>query len=89
MQIQITETTGIVTEITVSESALDAVRWSFNPSGNDAVAVLKALSAALISECEKLREAEGAAQVKRWAAIAITEVETAQMFAVKAATYGV
>lgn len=72
-------------EMACSEGALDAVRWNFNPSANPHVTLLKALSAALITQCEELRAGPG--QRSRWASIAITDIESAQMFAVKAATY--
>lgn len=72
-------------EIVCSETALDAVRWNFNPSGQANVHLLKAVSAGLITACEDLKGNSG--QPARWAQIAITNIETAQMFAVKSATY--
>lgn len=70
---------------TVSAATLEAVRFSFNPSAIDRVAVIKLLAAALIEECAKIR-ADGNAY--REASIAITETESAAMWAVKAATAG-
>lgn len=67
----------------VSDSALDAVGFAFNPSGDERVARLKALCAAIITEMEELKGTPAA----RHAAIAITDIETAQMRAVKAATW--
>lgn len=75
----------LVNSETVSATAKEAVRFSFNPSSIDRVAVIKLLAAALIAECENIR-AEGIAA--REASIAITEIETAAMWAVKAATRG-
>ena len=69
----------------VYPDALEAVGFSFNPSGDAAVARIKVLSAALISEMLRLKEIKPAAG--RHAAIAITDIETAQMRAVKAATW--
>ena len=65
-----------------------AVGLSFNPSGNEDVQNLKELSAAFIDACNELREKSTDNEVKRQAAIAITEAQTAQMWAVKAATWG-
>ena len=70
----------------VSESAKIAVNLDFNPSGVKQVDVLKMLAAALITECEKVRDAaDGPVQARR-ASVAITAVEDASMWAVKAAT---
>lgn len=81
---------GEEAEITISEgdlsdTAIDAVRLKFNPSGLDRVGKIKMLTAALITECEQIRE-EGTAG--REAAVAITNVQTASMWAVLAATKG-
>jgi hypothetical protein len=64
-----------------------AVGLSFNPSGDPLVAELKKLSAAFIDECNYCREQADDPEVKRMYSIAITEAQTAQMFAVKAATW--
>lgn len=71
----------------VSETALKAVGFDFNVSGSQLVHRIKALSAALITEMERLRAQSGDAGVTRHASIAITDIETAQMRAVKAATW--
>lgn len=71
-------------EIAVTESAERAVRFTFNPSGFARVNRLKALAAAFISECEGARNEvpEGAREF----AVAITNMQTASMWAVLAAT---
>ena len=71
-------------EVPVTLSAADLVRYKFNPSGLERVQRLKFLSAALISECEAIRDEKG--QGAREAAIAITDVQKASMMAVAAAT---
>jgi hypothetical protein len=67
----------------ISKTASDAVRRDFNPSGSPVVAELKDLAAKFITLCEGLKPTAG-----REASIAITEMETAAMWAVKAATKG-
>jgi|GEM_PF-1408738 len=69
--------------VDLSLSARQAVRLEFNPAGDDRIARIKMLTAALITECEVIRS-EGAAA--REASIAITGYEEAAMWAVKAAT---
>lgn len=64
-----------------------AVGLTFNPSGNDQVRRIKEKSAALIDELHELRQSSSNEEVIRQAAIAITEVQTAQMWGVKAATW--
>jgi hypothetical protein len=64
-----------------------AVGFSFNPSGDDSVAQCKALFAACIDTMNNLREFHNNPEVKRMASIAITEAQTAQMWAVKALTW--
>lgn len=71
-------------EVAVTTSAMDLVRLGFNPSKLEQVDRIKSIAAALISECEALRDAGG--KGAREAAIAITETQTASMFAVAAAT---
>lgn len=68
----------------ISNSAAELVRMGFNPSKVPAVDRIKALAAALVSECEAIRDARG--KGAREAAIAITEIQGASMFAVAAAT---
>lgn len=71
-------------ELTFGEKAVDL---SFNPSGADAVANCKKGYAAVIDEMDHLRNNTDNAEVKRMASIAITEAQTAQMWAVKALTF--
>lgn len=70
----------------VSQTALDVVRSNFNPSAQSTVDHAKVLGAALISLMEPTRDARG--EGGRCAALAITQAETAAMFAVKALTSG-
>lgn len=65
-----------------------AVGLSFNPSGDDEVALVKQAYAHIIDHLDELRNrrakgSEGA----RLASIAITEAQAAQMWAVKAITW--
>ena len=60
-----------------------AVGLTFNPSGDARVTELKELAAAFIDACAVLREGTGDAEVKRMYSVAITEAQTAQMWAVK------
>jgi len=69
----------------ISETAENAVGLDFNPSGSPRVLLLKKLAAAFITECENMAD-DGIA--RREAKVAITEMETACMWAVKAATKG-
>ena len=64
-----------------------AVGISFNPSGDPFVAELKKLAAAFIDECQAGREKATAPEVQRMFSVAITEAQTAQMWAVKGATW--
>ena len=65
-----------------------AVGLSFNPSGDDAVANCKQEFATVIDRMNELRNSLGvSAEVVRMASIAITEAQTAQMWAVKALTW--
>ena len=73
-------------QTSISNEALALVRGGFNPSKLEAVDRMKALAAALISECEAIRDAKGPGG--REAAIAITQIQGASMFAVAAATAG-
>ena len=66
-----------------------AVGLSFNPSGDDAVAQCKREFAATIDRMNELRSTTGNPEVKRMASVAITEAQTAQMWAVKALTWRV
>jgi hypothetical protein len=64
-----------------------AVGLSFNPSNDDAVAKCKQGCADLIDQMNELRNSSTSADQKRHASIAITDLETAQMRAVKALTW--
>jgi len=64
-----------------------AVGLTFNPSNDDAVALCKQEFADVIDRMNDLRNKTDNAEVKRMASIAITEAQTAQMWAVKAITW--
>lgn len=64
-----------------------AVGLSFNPSNDDLVSQIKARFAEDIDEMNALRLRTESQEVKRLASIAITEIQGAQMWAVKAATW--
>jgi regulator of extracellular matrix RemA (YlzA/DUF370 family) len=75
-------------ELTFGEKA---VGLSFNPSQNQTVAELKAAYADIIDELGDARDtASGldAPEKRRLRSIAITEAQGAQMWAVKAVTWG-
>lgn len=71
-------------ELTYGEKA---VGLTFNPSNDDAVAKCKAEYAQVIDRMNDLRNLTDNAEVKRMASVAITEAQTAQMWAVKAITW--
>lgn len=71
-------------EMTFGEKA---VGLTFNPGGDDAVAQCKAEFAAVIDRMNDLRSTTDNTEVKRMASVAITEAQTAQMWAVKAITW--
>jgi hypothetical protein len=64
-----------------------AVGLAFNPSNDDAVAKCKQAFADTIDQMNELRNSSESPEVKRMASIAITEAQTAQMWAVKAITW--
>ncbi len=65
-----------------------AVGLKFNPSGDSAVATIKTYYAQIIDDMNSLRSDPNAtAEQKRLYSIAITEAQTAQMWAVKAITW--
>lgn len=67
-----------------------AVGLSFNPGGNLAVDVCKRTYAEAIDQLDELRQAAqkvGHHEIARLASVAITETQTAQMWAVKAVTW--
>lgn len=63
-----------------------AVGSSFNPSNDDAVSVIKSQYAAIIDTMNDLRN-RSSGEKARLASVAITEAQTAQMWAVKALTW--
>lgn len=64
-----------------------AVGVSFNPGGNPVVNSIKEKFAAVIDELNDQRNKTDNGEAKRQYSIAITEAQTAQMWAVKAATW--
>lgn len=66
-----------------------AVGLAFNPGGNPAVDNVKKLYAAIIDQCNEERAKLGPndGEKKRLFSVAITEAQTAQMWAVKAITW--
>lgn len=73
-------------EIVLSDSAKDHIRHKFNPSGLPEVNNLKALSGAFITYVEHLQKEHPHAA--RELAVAITNMQTASMWAVLGATKG-
>jgi hypothetical protein len=71
-------------ELTFGERA---VGLTFNPSNSPEVDACKRGFAAVIDQMNDLRGASDNADVKRMASVAITEAQTAQMWAVKAITW--
>lgn len=65
-----------------------AVGVNFNPSQDEVVRVLKDKAADFIDICNGQRSESDDPEVKRMYSVAITEAQTAQMWAVKAATWG-
>ena len=64
-----------------------AVGLGFNPSGSDLVTRCKRTYAISIDAMHDLRNSTQDPEVKRMASLAITEAQTAQMWAVKALTW--
>ena len=64
-----------------------AVGITFNPGGHTEVEHCKTLFASIIDQMDELRSRTDNAEVRRMASIAITEAQTAQMWAVKAITW--
>lgn len=71
-------------ELTFGEKA---VGLTFNPSGNEDVLAVKQTYADIITLLNDIREKEGRTERARLLSIAITEAQTAQMWAVKAITW--
>lgn len=72
-----------MTEQTFGERA---VGLSFNPSGDSEVDETKRLYAQIIDKMDALRSS-GRSEAGRLASVAITEAQSAQMWAVKALTW--
>lgn len=73
--------------VRVSATAADAIRHKFNPSDLSDVAIIKDLTGTLITFMEGIRERDGG-KAGREAAVAITNLQTASMWCVLAATKG-
>lgn len=77
----------ILHDTNVSATAKDAIRARFNPSNLGEVDEIKLLTGTLITKLEGIRDRDGG-KAGREAAVAITNVQTASMWAVLAATKG-
>lgn len=64
-----------------------AVGLSFNPSGDFTVEVIKRQFAEIIDTLNNHRKVADSQEVQRMLSVAITEAQTAQMWAVKAVTW--
>lgn len=64
-----------------------AVGLTFNPSSDPTVQAIKQKCAELIDEINELRTNQPNAEIARMASIAITDIQSGQMWAVKAATW--
>jgi len=64
-----------------------AVGLGFNPSGDSEVHRLKSLFAEIIDLCNENRKQVNSPEQARLYSVAITEAQTAQMWAVKAVTW--
>jgi hypothetical protein len=60
---------------------------SFNPDNNPHVSAIKQSFAAIVDDLHTLRGTTDSAEIKRMLSFAITEAQTAQMWAVKAVTW--
>ncbi len=78
------EGTKQTTELTYGQKA---VGLTFNPSNDDAVGQIKQAYAEIIDKMNDLRARSESGEVKRMCSVAITEAQTAQMWAVKAITW--
>jgi hypothetical protein len=65
----------------------EMVGLTFNPSNDATVDMIKTVYAQLIDKLIQVRDDSASSEVKRLCSIAITEAQTAQMWAVKAVTY--
>lgn len=73
--------------VVISATAVDAIRHKFNPSDLGDVAKIKDLTGTLITVMEGIRDRNGG-KAGREAAVAITNLQTASMWCVLAATKG-
>lgn len=73
--------------MTIQTYGQKAVGLTFNPSGDAGVIQCKQHFATAIDQMDALRNSTSNTEVKRMASIAITEIQTAQMWAVKALTF--
>ncbi len=73
-----------MSELTFGEKACGV---SFNPSNNPHVDIIKQKFADIVDYIELIRSSSNDPEVKRMASVAITEAQTAQMWAVKAITW--
>jgi hypothetical protein len=80
----ITDLAAAPTELTFGQKA---VGLTFNPGGNPLVEQIKRNFAITIDHLDLCRTQADNAEKKRMYSIAITELQTAQMWAVKAATW--
>jgi len=64
-----------------------AVGINFNPSGDDAVGQCKQNFADSIDQLNELSNCTKNVEVQRLCSVAITEIQTAQMWAIKALTW--
>ena len=71
-------------ELTFGEKACGV---EFNPSGNELVASIKADFALIVDKLHHTLQVSVDPQVRRMLSIAITDTQTAQMWAVKAVTW--
>ena len=71
-------------EMTFGEKACGV---SFNPSNRSDVDIIKTQFAAIVDDLNERRSATENPEVKRMLSLAITEAQTAQMWAVKAVTW--
>lgn len=71
-------------ELTFGEKAVGV---TFNPGGNEDVNRIKAVCAHAIDILNEFREKETNGEKKRMYSVAITEIQTGQMWGVKAATW--
>lgn len=60
---------------------------SFNPGGIPVVTAIKKAYAEIVDQLNEIRTNDTDPEVKRMCSIAITELQTSQMWAVKAATW--